>query len=204
MDIAHNGKENGEIYALVVTRHEFNRWQKYNGYKNRWENWKNMKIFKDDYIFGISPWFVQSDHIMYDQLCKFVLEIHQHGILARFEKLNYVNQAPKEDEPLEILTMYMLSAGFIVWLASVLIACLSFIGEHIYRYLTFTRHLKSNSEIIIEAEEDEDIFGIKTRIEIAYDDDMILEDIEFYEDAYEGIEVDYNYDIQDIMENLDE
>jgi hypothetical protein len=65
---------------------------------------------------------------------KFILEAHQHGIVEYFYRKIY-NRFGKIKEDLEtetkVLTMYMLSAGFYVWLGTVGIACIVFIGEHI-------------------------------------------------------------------------
>lgn len=62
---------------------------------------------------------------------KFILESHQHGILEylrhqtfRFEEMRFrFSSDPK------VLTMYMLSAGFSLWLGSVFFAFIVFFGE---------------------------------------------------------------------------
>lgn len=68
-----------------------------------------------------------------EKLEKFILEAHQHGILIYFQrrtvKYEYF-QSKFESEP-KILTMYMLSAGFYIWLGTVGIACIAFVGEFI-------------------------------------------------------------------------
>lgn len=62
---------------------------------------------------------------------KFILESHQHRILKYLHSQVYCFNNIKEQlrsEPL-VLSIYMLSAGFYVWLGSVGIACIVFIGE---------------------------------------------------------------------------
>jgi hypothetical protein len=152
-DIRQNGKE-GTIYALEVSRNQWNQYEKYNErFRFRDRNWKNMKIFKEDYLSQSSAIFVNNDNLVYDQLNKFILEVHQHGILVYYESLHNAPKVPKEEDPPQVLTMYMLSAGFIVWLVTVLIACLTFIGELIY--FRFKRNLTSSKIIKIRKKKNE-------------------------------------------------
>lgn len=64
---------------------------------------------------------------------KFILEAHQHGILVFLQrKVSLLYDFKYQlDSKTEILTIYMLSAGFSIWLGTVLIACIVFVGERI-------------------------------------------------------------------------
>lgn len=54
-----------------------------------------------------------------------------------------------KDDPKK-LTMDMMSAGFYIWLGSVAVACLVFIGEHIYCFIV-RRHSERKEERISKA-----------------------------------------------------
>lgn len=64
-------------------------------------------------------------------LDKFIMECHQHGIIQRFRR--YTNRFEEFklnfDRETQVLSLFMLSAGFYVWLITVAIACIVFIGE---------------------------------------------------------------------------
>lgn len=79
----------------------------------------------------------------------FILQCHQHGIFQHLY-LKYIDPPivqPKD--PKKVLTMYMLSAGFYLWLISISVACIVFVIEHIVRYFSRTRHLIRESEVEI-------------------------------------------------------
>lgn len=72
-----------------------------------------------------------------ENLNEFILLCHQHGICYYLQSKAFSYQpivSPK-DEP-QVLTLEKLSAGFYLWLASVCIALLVFICEHVYFYFT--------------------------------------------------------------------
>lgn len=89
--------------------------------------------YKDTTITFYTP----SRGYMGEILEKFVLEAHQFGIFVHLKQTVYMFNKIKEqvDSELQILTMYMLSAGFYVWLVTVAVACLVFIGEHVVYYI---------------------------------------------------------------------
>lgn len=64
---------------------------------------------------------------------KFILEAHQHGIIDYCYRqfYNSIDIEKLVKPKTKVLTFYMLSAGFYIWLASVGIACLVFICEHV-------------------------------------------------------------------------
>lgn len=80
--------------------------------------------------------YTPSRGYMSEILEKFVLEAHQSGILVHYKRLAYKFEKIKEEveSDLQVLTMYMLSAGLYVWLFTVAVACLVFIGEHVVYY----------------------------------------------------------------------
>lgn len=96
----------------------------------------NMKIFDEDYEVNEKVWIVHKEtQEIFKILEKFILEAHQHGIIRHFENLVELNEIPKPPDPdPKVLTMEILSAGFIVWLVTVIISCISFIGEHIVKF----------------------------------------------------------------------
>lgn len=89
-------------------------------------------ITEDSYETSFAPWYVNIYGVIYESLSKFILECHQHGFTEYFERkrLSYKNTLLKNE--VKVLTLHILSAGFYVWLVSVVIACISFLGEHVY------------------------------------------------------------------------
>lgn len=110
-------------YWLRASEHNFR-------YKTNVKILEKMRMIDENFYWQSSYWILQSNSFLYELLNNFILETHQHGFIKRFESLNAYNKItiPKEKGP-EILTIFMLSAGFYVWLATVLSAILTFIGE---------------------------------------------------------------------------
>lgn len=112
----------------------------YNG-SNCQEIKDNIRLYKmldDDERFITFTTNIETFHRGYlsENFEKFILEAHQHGLLVHFfskvyNRFGSIKEAA-QTEP-EVLTMHMLSAGFYVWLATVGIACVVFIGELIKR-----------------------------------------------------------------------
>lgn len=75
----------------------------------------------------------------------FTLRCHQNGVISHIESMNFPPEIIQPKDPRKILTFYMLSAGFYLWLISVVVACLVFVGEHVVRYFSRTRHLKQKN-----------------------------------------------------------
>lgn len=79
---------------------------------------------------------------------KFIGELHQHGHIEHFKNVAKIRDPPKPEDPgPQVLTMYILSAGFIVWLASISTAFIAFAGEHLWRCYKVTSHLKKRVRI---------------------------------------------------------
>lgn len=100
---------------------------------------------KDDIETSFAPSYVVIYSVLYESFSKFILECHQHGITDYFEKRYKRYPRQIKDEP-KILTMYMLSAGFYVWLGSVAIAFLTFVGEHVVKYYTNRKNKREQVE----------------------------------------------------------
>lgn len=76
--------------------------------------------------------------LLYEPLYKFILEYYQHGLFAYSEsKWMPTSLGTYNDDGPQVLTLQMLSAGFVVWLACVVISAVVFLLEIIvgeYRY----------------------------------------------------------------------
>lgn len=95
---------------------------------------ENNFVVEGNIEVSFAPWMTMTYSLLYDSISKFILEAKQHGFVVHFEKENDLPEAVLEDEP-KILTMYILSAGFYVWLGSIIIAFAAFICEHIHFYV---------------------------------------------------------------------
>lgn len=130
-------------FAMITTR---TNWDQYDWdfYKARETNVMSskMKIFKDDYMWVGSSWLVTPNSFLCEELERFILELHQHGIIKHFHSLVSLPKVPEPESDPKKLTMYMLSAGFIVWISTVVVACLGFIGEHIVNQMKCRRRRK--------------------------------------------------------------
>lgn len=94
----------------------------------------SFKMLKDEVFFTsfISFLTFQRGHLG-EILEKFILEAHQHGIIdyCYRQVYNSIDIEKLVESETKVLTVYMLSAGFYIWLASVAIACFVFICEHV-------------------------------------------------------------------------
>lgn len=91
----------------------------------------DMKILEDDYFVNYEYLFVLPGSFIYEPLSKFIMRFNQHGFTKRLEYwLVHHNLTKTVFDEKQTLTLQILSAGFILWLCSVLIACLLFIVEY--------------------------------------------------------------------------
>lgn len=113
-----------------------------------------MTLLNDDYLLHSEYVMVKPESYIYSVLNDFILQCHQYGFFNHFQT--------KESKPLvleikdtsrKVLTMHMLSAGFYLWLMSVLLACVVFLIEHVVRYVSRTRHLVDEDEIEVYCDE---------------------------------------------------
>lgn len=73
---------------------------------------------------------------IYEPLHKFIMDLHEFGIMKKLETSLGCEVSKKMHDPRKVLTFYMLSAGFYLWLSTVLIAFVVFVGEHIVYWLS--------------------------------------------------------------------
>lgn len=96
------------------------------------EIYKGLIKLDDNYRWHTSVWIVLQYSHVYKTVERFVLLCHQHGFIEHWLDLFHYETFLMNDTEPKVLTMKMLSAGFYIWLVSVAIACVVFIGEHIY------------------------------------------------------------------------
>lgn len=82
---------------------------------------------------------------LYKVLNDFILRCHQYGFIKHIESNNYPAPIIQPKDPNVVLTLYILSAGFYLWLISIVVACFVFVGEHVVRYFSRTRHLSKRN-----------------------------------------------------------
>lgn len=103
----------------------------YDGFED-YNNVSNIMRHIDEsfqsYLCGVT---VRRHSFLSETLYMFILEYQQHGHYAFAEKLRLpkvIGKVEEEDKP-KVLTMQMLSAGFIVWLISILVSVFAFVCE---------------------------------------------------------------------------
>lgn len=99
------------------------------GYKSEQQN---FFVIPEDFRWSFLSWHVLQNSFIYEPLEKFILNCHQHGIMAHLVDKLIPSLSEERKEGPKVLTTFMLSAGFYVWLTSVLIAIIVFILEHIH------------------------------------------------------------------------
>jgi hypothetical protein len=82
------------------------------------------------------PWLVAKSSLLYDTLNDFLLHSEQHGFTQHFYDAEYAYASTLPEPDPKKLTLDILSAGFIVWLITVMIACFVFVIEHVVAYFT--------------------------------------------------------------------
>lgn len=94
---------------------------------------KAFRITDDDLVSGLNSWYIFMYSVVHKSLNKFLLECLQHGIINHFKTLYRDSRNAPARESAKVLTMYILSAGFYVWLTSIGVACVVFVLEHIHK-----------------------------------------------------------------------
>lgn len=98
------------------------------------EKYRNaFRIIDDNYNERPMSFLIHVRSFFAQTFDDFILQYHQHGFIRFLER---VALSPKHDlkhkeEGPQVLNMEKLSAGFLVWVGSVIIACLVFILEHL-------------------------------------------------------------------------
>jgi hypothetical protein len=95
---------------------------------------KLFETFKGDSSYPLS-WLSTKWSFFIDVLNKFLMESEQYGFTQHFYDLEFFYSGfNKDTSEKQVLTLQMLSAGFFVWLISVIIACIVFAIEHVIAY----------------------------------------------------------------------
>lgn len=93
---------------------------------------QNFFVIPEDFRWSFLSWHVLQNSFIYEPLEKFILNCHQHGIMTHLIDKLIPSQSKERKEGPKVLTTFMLSAGFYIWLTSVLIAFIVFILEHVH------------------------------------------------------------------------
>jgi hypothetical protein len=92
-------------------------------------------VFDSSFHLHIS-WLTPKSSFLTDTLNDFLLHSEQHGFTQHFYDAEYVYSSTLPEPDPKKLTLDILSAGFIVWLITVMIACFVFVIEHVVAYFT--------------------------------------------------------------------
>lgn len=111
---------------------------------------RNIKQLNEYYRMWRISWFVPIVHsYFFEPVEKFILECHQHGIIDYLDK----KYSPKacsakgnDGEP-QVLTMKLLSAGFCLWIGTVIISLVVFILELLINFCFKKKYSKKPKEI---------------------------------------------------------
>lgn len=95
------------------------------------DNEAPMTTLVDDYRWHTSVWMMRPFSHFYRTIEKFILLCHQGGIIENLQEIHNEDRSVKYVEEPKKLTLKMLSAGFYIWLGSVVVACSVFTGEFI-------------------------------------------------------------------------
>lgn len=119
-----------ESFGLTVDRNMFWSWIGWFTAGYNLNPMQSFKILDDDIIQMPVFLYVNSRAIISENFNNFILLCHQHGICQYFQSLTFLSDlSTKEFQKPQVLTMEKLSAGFLVWIGSVVVACLVFFCE---------------------------------------------------------------------------
>lgn len=124
--------------VLIVNRVTYKCFQSFqNSYLEKHLHMENVnRITDNDFVSGLNTWYISINSVVHKSLNKFLLESLQHGIVDHAKKeILHDRNVPAGGEA-KVLTIHILSAGFYVWLASIGIACVVFVLEHIHKLVT--------------------------------------------------------------------
>lgn len=95
-------------------------------------NYNNhFRILDDDFKWYYASWFVTYYNVLYEPLEMFIGRCREHGILEYMRKRHFPASLKFDnDHGPKVLTMQILSAGFVVWISCVAISIIVFILEH--------------------------------------------------------------------------
>lgn len=123
------------------------------GGKNFWRKVfanDTMRLLQDDYKVQFDHILVSPGSFIFEPLNDFILSCHQHGFTNYFQRAIFNKKfgSVVYEASRKVLTMDMLSAGFLLWLCCVGISFLVFIIEHCVRYFTRTRKLPYQPKVM--------------------------------------------------------
>lgn len=90
---------------------------------------------EDSYRWHTANWVIVPFSYVYQKVEEFILLCHQNGIIDHLQEMLCVERSSKIEEQPKVLTLEMLSAGFYVWLASVVAAIFIFAIEHLHFFM---------------------------------------------------------------------
>lgn len=98
--------------------------------ENEEEKIGGFNLLKENYNSLPIGFYITPGSYVTEVFDNFILLSHEHGFIQLIESkiFNKTHEPHTEDGP-KVLDLYKLSAGFIIWLGSVLVACIVFIGE---------------------------------------------------------------------------
>jgi hypothetical protein len=105
---------------------------------------KSFKIIQESFFWRPSSFYVAKLSPIFEPLEKFILECQQHGIFHHLMSKYELLKEKHEDDLPQVLTWVMLSAGFYVWISSIVVACFIFILEHIV--YNISKRIKKSKE----------------------------------------------------------
>lgn len=89
-----------------------------------------MDVLEDDYAWLKNSWVLKKFSYLYEPLSSFISQIYEHGIYDYIERREIWHfEKPEDEDPRKVLTIEMLSAGFVIWLCCVLVSIIVFICE---------------------------------------------------------------------------
>lgn len=103
--------------------------------KKEFELEKIMNAMEDDYRWHVSAWIIFPFSHFYRKVEDFILRCHENGIIEYWTDVLHRDKSIHEEEEPKVLTFYMLSAGFYLWLGCLGVTCCVFIGELISFYV---------------------------------------------------------------------
>lgn len=105
----------------------------------------SMSMISDDYDVNFDYVKIYFGSFIYEPMNDFILRCHQYGLSEHFKSTMFIDPKIFKYDSRKTLTMYMLSAGFYLWLITVAVACVVFFLELVYQKV---RH--SAIRIIVE------------------------------------------------------
>lgn len=88
-----------------------------------------MSLLEDDYYVKQESMYVKPESFMYEPVADFILKMHQYGLFQKIGRQSTYNNLKLATSENVVLTLHLLSAGFILWLGSVLTAIMVFVIE---------------------------------------------------------------------------